>query len=227
MDNVDIGKGRQSWCACLNRGSADCVRFHIAENRTKVKHMLGPLFYKWKFDHMGEEALVSSWSLEEESEFKSLVIKARQELTDKTKSRHETMSNFWRRASESIPSKTKDVLVSYYFNKQKYSRVAARRDTNPIRSMCLYIDAEEHELGDLGELANYKAALLDSESDKWLNAMNVEMQSMKDNGVWDLVELLSNGKIVGRKWFFKKKTDMDGASTLYSSNYGRRLYCKP
>nr|GFA19762.1 hypothetical protein [Tanacetum cinerariifolium] len=47
--------------------------------------------------------------------------------------------------------------------------------------MCLYIDAEEHELGDLGEPANYKAALLDSESEKWLNAMNVKMQSMKDN----------------------------------------------
>nr|GEZ78891.1 hypothetical protein [Tanacetum cinerariifolium] len=47
--------------------------------------------------------------------------------------------------------------------------------------MCLYIDAEEHELGDLGEPANYKAALLDLESDKWLNAINVEMQSMNDN----------------------------------------------
>ncbi|GJT50240.1 zinc finger, CCHC-type containing protein [Tanacetum coccineum] len=34
--------------------------------------------------------------------------------------------------------------------------------------------------GDLGEPANYKAALLDPESDKWLTAMNVEMQSMKD-----------------------------------------------
>nr|GEX41439.1 retrotransposon protein, putative, Ty1-copia subclass [Tanacetum cinerariifolium] len=42
--------------------------------------------------------------------------------------------------------------------------------------MCLYIDADEHELGDLGEPANYKAALLDP-----------------------------------KKWFFKKKTDIDGA----------------
>ncbi|GJW41208.1 zinc finger, CCHC-type containing protein [Tanacetum coccineum] len=49
--------------------------------------------------------------------------------------------------------------------------------------MCLYIDVEEHELGDLGEPANYKAALLDLESDKWLSAINVEMQSMKDNEV--------------------------------------------
>nr|GEU43059.1 hypothetical protein [Tanacetum cinerariifolium] len=62
--------------------------------------------------------------------------------------------------------------------------------------MCLYINAEEHELGDLGEPANYKAALLDPESAKWLNAMNVEMQSMKDNEVWVLVELPHNGKTV-------------------------------
>ncbi|GJY28635.1 retrotransposon protein, putative, ty1-copia subclass [Tanacetum coccineum] len=54
-------------------------------------------------------------------------------------------------------------------------------------------------------------ALLDPESDKWLNAMNVEMQSMKDNEVWDLVDLPPNGKTIGSKWLFKKKTDMDGA----------------
>lgn len=144
MDNVVIGKGRQSSCACLNRGSADCVRFHIAENRTKVKHTLGPLFYKWKFDHMGEEALVSSWSLDEESEFKSLVIKARQELTDKTKSRHEIMSNFWRRASESIPSKTKDVLVSYYFNVFVLRRRSYQNRINPDN---IDSDDDEQEVG--------------------------------------------------------------------------------
>nr|GEW50682.1 hypothetical protein [Tanacetum cinerariifolium] len=75
-------------------------------------------------------------------------------------------------------------------------------DINPIRKssrtrrtpdrMCLYIDAKEHELGDLGEPANYKAALLDSESKKWLDAMNVEIQSMKDNDVRVLVELPPN-----------------------------------
>nr|GEZ42135.1 retrotransposon protein, putative, Ty1-copia subclass [Tanacetum cinerariifolium] len=83
--------------------------------------------------------------------------------------------------------------------------------------MCLYIDAEENELGDLGEPANYKAALLDPESDKWLNAMNVEMQSIKDNEVWVLVELPPNGKIVGSKWIFKKKTNMDGAVHTYKA----------
>nr|GEX23714.1 hypothetical protein [Tanacetum cinerariifolium] len=45
---------------------------------------------------------------------------------------------------------------------------------------------------------------------KWLDAMNVEMQSMKDNKVWDLVDLPPNCKTIGSKWLFKKKTDMDG-----------------
>ncbi|GJX56819.1 retrotransposon protein, putative, ty1-copia subclass [Tanacetum coccineum] len=62
--------------------------------------------------------------------------------------------------------------------------------------ICLHVDAEEHEWGDLGEPANYKAALLDPESDKWLNGINVEMQSMRDNEVWDLVDLPPNGKTV-------------------------------
>ncbi|GKB84553.1 retrovirus-related pol polyprotein from transposon TNT 1-94 [Tanacetum coccineum] len=100
-------------------------------------------------------------------------------------------------------------------------------DINPIRKsfrtrrapyrMCLHVDAEEHELRDLGEPANYKSALLDPESDKWLDAMNVEMQSMKDNEVWDLVDLPPNGKIVGSKWLFKKKTDMDGVVHTFNA----------
>ena len=33
---------------------------------------------------------------------------------------------------------------------------------------------------------------------------------MKDNEVWDLVNLPPGSKIAGCKWVFKKKTDMDG-----------------
>ncbi|GKB01355.1 retrotransposon protein, putative, ty1-copia subclass [Tanacetum coccineum] len=73
-----------------------------------------------------------------------------------------------------------------------------------------YVDIDQYELGDLYEPPNYKAALTDPESDKWLEAMNTKMQSMKDNQVWYLVVLLSNGRTVGCKWLFKKKTDMNG-----------------
>nr|GEW24252.1 hypothetical protein [Tanacetum cinerariifolium] len=40
---------------------------------------------------------------------------------------------------------------------------------------------EEHKLGDLNEPRDYKAALSYPEYDKWVDAMNVKMQSMKDN----------------------------------------------
>nr|GEX75635.1 hypothetical protein [Tanacetum cinerariifolium] len=96
------------------------------------------------------------------------------------------------------------------------NRRSTRKRHAPDRT-CLYIDAVEHELGDLGEPANYKVALLDPKSEKWLNAMNVEMQSMKNNEVWVLVELSHNGKTVGSKWLFKKKTNMDGAVHTYKA----------
>nr|GEZ89609.1 zinc finger, CCHC-type [Tanacetum cinerariifolium] len=47
--------------------------------------------------------------------------------------------------------------------------VPIRRSTRTRHApdrMCLYIDAEENELGELGEPANYKVALLDPESEK-------------------------------------------------------------
>nr|GEV23094.1 hypothetical protein [Tanacetum cinerariifolium] len=107
-------------------------------------------------------------------------------------------------------------------------------DINPIRRstrtrhtpnrMCLYIDAEEHKLGDLVEPANYKAAFLDPKFEKWLNAMNVEMQSMKDNEVWVLVELSPNGKTIGSKWLFKKKTNMDGVVHTYKARLVAKGY---
>ncbi|GJX28833.1 retrotransposon protein, putative, ty1-copia subclass [Tanacetum coccineum] len=95
------------------------------------------------------------------------------------------------------------------------------RTRRPIDRLCLYVDAEEHELGDLSEPANYKAVLLDLESDKWLNAMNVDIQSMKDNKVWELVDLPPNGKTVGHKWLFKKKTD-SSKYTHVSFNFENR-----
>nr|GEU65377.1 putative reverse transcriptase domain, ribonuclease H-like domain protein [Tanacetum cinerariifolium] len=109
-------------------------------------------------------------------------------------------------------------------------------DINPIRrssrtrcapnQMCLYIDAEEHKLGDLGEPANYKVALLEPESEKWLTAMNVKMQSMKDNNVWELVQLPPNAKIVGHKWIFKKKTDIKGAVHTFESRLVAKGFTK-
>nr|GEU44266.1 UDP-glycosyltransferase 71E1 [Tanacetum cinerariifolium] len=86
------------------------------------------------------------------------------------------------------------------------------------------IEVEEHSLGDLNEPANYKAVILDPKSNKWLDAMNMEIQSMKDNQVWYLVDLPPNCKTVRSKWFFKKKTDMDGIVHTYKARLVANSY---
>ncbi|GJZ05008.1 retrotransposon protein, putative, ty1-copia subclass [Tanacetum coccineum] len=90
--------------------------------------------------------------------------------------------------------------------------------------LCLNVEMEEHSLGDLGEPANYKAAMLDPESKKWVDAMNAEMQSMIDIMVWVLVDLPPNCKTVGSKWIFKKKTDMDGNVHIYKARLVAKGY---
>nr|GEY01977.1 hypothetical protein [Tanacetum cinerariifolium] len=44
--------------------------------------------------------------------------------------------------------------------------------------LCFNVKVKEHSLRDLNEPANYKAALLDPEFEKWLVAMNAKMQSI-------------------------------------------------
>nr|GEY22760.1 retrovirus-related Pol poly from transposon TNT 1-94 [Tanacetum cinerariifolium] len=72
-------------------------------------------------------------------------------------------------------------------------------------------------IGDLSEPANYKAALSDPEFEKWLVAINAEMQSMYDKKVWRLVVLPLNEKFVKSKWIYKKKTDMNGKVHIYKA----------
>ncbi|GKF48216.1 retrotransposon protein, putative, ty1-copia subclass, partial [Tanacetum coccineum] len=71
---------------------------------------------------------------------------------------------------------------------------------------------------------SYKAAMLDSESNKWIDAMNAEIQSIMDNMVWVLVDLPPGCKIVGSRWLFKKKTDMDGIVHVYKARLVAKGY---
>nr|GEU60386.1 hypothetical protein [Tanacetum cinerariifolium] len=64
------------------------------------------------------------------------------------------------------------------------------------------------------------------EYDKWLEAINTKMQSMKDNQVWILVKLPSNGRTVGSKWIFKKKADMDGYVHTFKARLVEKGYTK-
>ncbi|GJU42696.1 retrotransposon protein, putative, ty1-copia subclass [Tanacetum coccineum] len=87
--------------------------------------------------------------------------------------------------------------------------IIQEEDTKPFIDTSLNHEEDDQEIDEPQSDINPIHALFDPESDKWLDAMNVEMQSMKDNEVWNLVDLPPNGKTVGSKWLFKKKTDMD------------------
>ncbi|GKA19614.1 retrotransposon protein, putative, ty1-copia subclass [Tanacetum coccineum] len=88
----------------------------------------------------------------------------------------------------------------------------------------LNVEAEEHSLGDLNEPTSYKAVMLDSESNKWIDAMNAEIQSMMDNMVWVLVDLPPSCKTIRSKWIFKKKTNMDGIVHTYKARLVTKGY---
>nr|GFD37945.1 retrotransposon protein, putative, Ty1-copia subclass [Tanacetum cinerariifolium] len=83
--------------------------------------------------------------------------------------------------------------------------------------LCLNIEVEDDEVGDLGEPANYKAAVLDPDKVIWQGAMDEEMNSMKVMKVWIVVDLPPNAKVVRSKWLYKKKTGMDGKVHTYKA----------
>ena len=66
-----------------------------------------------------------------------------------------------------------------------------------------------------GEPTTYQEAIVDPNSEKWVEAMKAEMQSMFDNKVWTLVAPPEGVKPVGCKWVFKEKTDMDGNDSVF------------
>ncbi|KAL4308714.1 hypothetical protein GQ457_01G020980 [Hibiscus cannabinus] len=65
------------------------------------------------------------------------------------------------------------------------------------------------------EPKTYQEAVSSPDSEKWLEAMRSETDSMSENQVWTLVEPPERVKPIGYKWVFKKNTDMDGNIQTY------------
>ncbi|GJU41167.1 retrotransposon protein, putative, ty1-copia subclass [Tanacetum coccineum] len=71
--------------------------------------------------------------------------------------------------------------------------------------LSLNVKVEEHSLGDLNKPTSYKAAMLDSESNKLIDAMNAEIQSMWTiwYGSWSIFLLAV--RLLGVSGFLRKK----------------------
>ncbi|XP_022720519.1 AT-rich interactive domain-containing protein 2-like [Durio zibethinus] len=127
-----IGRGRPDSCGCRIPVSVECIRLHIAEKRMKLKLELGSLFYRWRFDGMGEEVALQ-WMAEEEKRFKHMV-----------QLESPSLNAFWPDASKFFPRKTRQDLVSYYFNVFVIRR---RSYQNRVTPKSIDSDDDESELG--------------------------------------------------------------------------------
>ena len=96
---------------------------------------------------------------------------------------------------------------------QPQEPMSLRRSTREMRSAIpddYIVFLQEHEV-DIGvaedDPIKFRQAMESSNSKKWIDAMNEEIKSMKENDVWDLVPLPGGTKPIGCKWIFKTKRD--------------------
>ncbi|GLT84679.1 hypothetical protein SLE2022_028960 [Rubroshorea leprosula] len=105
IERDPIGRGRRESCGCQFPGSIQCVKFHIAEKRYRVKLELASAFRDWKFHRMGEE-VAFSWNTGDQKLFDS-ILKNNSLSLDRC---------FWDQTYKRLPNKSREDLVSYYFN---------------------------------------------------------------------------------------------------------------
>jgi hypothetical protein len=67
------------------------------------------------------------------------------------------------------------------------------------------IEQRDILLLDNDEPMTYTEAIMGPNSEKWLGAMESEIESMNDNQVWNLVDPIDGVRPIGYKWFSRKK----------------------
>ena len=76
---------------------------------------------------------------------------------------------------------------------------------------------QESDIGVENDLNTLLQAMSCKESDLWHNTMKDEIDSIKSNGVWDLVKLPNEVKAIGCKWVFKTKRNSLGKIERYKA----------
>jgi len=72
------------------------------------------------------------------------------------------------------------------------------------------------------EPRTFKESLTSPAKKQWVKSMEDEMESMKTNDVWDLVDLPSDCRAIGNKWVVHIKHEADGTierSRLVAKGY--------
>ncbi|KAG8490688.1 hypothetical protein CXB51_013811 [Gossypium anomalum] len=109
--------------------------------------------------------------------------------------------------------------------------IAKNRTSREIKPLKKYAEADlvvyalimAEDIDTNQEPSNYSEAISCEESEKWMFAMQEEMESLHKNKTWDLVKLPKGKKTVRCKWVFKKK---EGTLGVEEPIYKARLVAK-
>ena len=84
-----------------------------------------------------------------------------------------------------------------------------RRSERVVRQPERYLGVSEGQdvvsADSVDDPLTFKNAMEDPDKEEWLKAMNLEMESMYSNSVWELVDLPDGVKPIGCKWIYKRK----------------------
>lgn len=137
-------------CSCEDIGSIRCVRLDIIQAREKLKLALGEeAFVRLGFCDTGE-VVAEKWSEEEEELFQEVVLSNPASLG----------KNFWNHLAIEFPSRSREELVSYYFNVFILRKRAEQNRFDPLN-----IDSDNDEWHDVVDDADEEAKMTDEDED--------------------------------------------------------------
>ena len=103
-----------------------------------------------------------------------------------------------------------------------------RRSGRVVRQPKLYLGLAETEVtipdDGLEDPLTYKQAMNDVDRDQWIKAMNLEMESMYFNSVWELIDQPDEVRPIGCKWIYKRKRDHMGKVQTYKAQLVAKGY---
>lgn len=84
--------------------------------------------------------------------------------------------------------------------------------------------AVEFDLGEESDPTTLNEAMQSENSHKWKLAMEDELLSMSQNGVWTLIDRTMEMKPIGCKWVYKTKRDAEGKIEIYKASLVAKGY---
>ena len=74
------------------------------------------------------------------------------------------------------------------------------------------------------DLENFSEAVNSINSDKWLESMKDEIESINKNNIWELTDLPKDRKAIGCKWVLRRKFKVDGSLERYKARLVAKGY---